>query len=95
VTRPRSRPRRHRVAVGAAVVFALVACGGSRDRARGDLVDQLVEGGLPDEIAECVVEAFFDARDDDELREFFARDDLTDAEREEFARLGEACVPGT
>ena len=87
-----------RVAIGALVAVALVAtsaCGESRARraARGDLVDQLVEGGLPEQVADCVVEAFFDARNDDELKDFFARETLTDDEREEFARLGEACTP--
>ena len=87
-----------RVAIGALVAVALVAtsaCGESRARraAEADLVDQLVEGGLPEQVADCVVEAFFDARNDDELKDFFARETLTDDEREEFARLGEACTP--
>lgn len=94
------RVRPHvRLLAGATAALVLVApvlagCGGTRDRARGDLVDQLVEGGLEDELAECVVEAFFDARTDDELKAFFDREDLTAAERDEFARLGAACVPG-
>jgi hypothetical protein len=87
-----------RAGVGALVLVALLAasaCGESRARraARADLVDQLVEGGLPEQVADCVVEAFFDARNDDELKDFFARETLTDDEREEFARLGEICTP--
>ncbi len=87
-----------RVAAGVLVVVALLAatgCGTSRARreARDQLVDQLVEGGLPEQVADCVVAAFFDARNDDELQEFFARETLTDDEREEFARLGEVCTP--
>ncbi len=67
---------------------------GSRARARADLVRQLVEGGLEREVADCVVDGFFDVRNDGELREFFARDELTGAERDEFAVLGEACSSG-
>jgi hypothetical protein len=90
--------RRARAFAGAAIALVLlsttlVACGGARDRSRGDLIDQLVEGGLENELAECVVDAFFDARDDDELRAFFGRDDLTADERDEFARLGALCTP--
>ena len=87
-----------RAGVAALVLVALLAgagCGNGRARreARDELVDQLVEGGLPEQVADCVVAAFFDGRNDDELKEFFARETLTDDEREEFARLGEACTP--
>ena len=92
------RQRAAVVAVAAGMVLTLTAtaCGdsSSRRRARGDLVVQLVEGGLEPQIAECVVDGFFDARNDDELRAFFEREDLTDDERDEFARLGEACTDG-
>jgi hypothetical protein len=76
------------------VVGLLSACGesNSRKRARADLVEQLVEGGLERPVADCVVEAFFDVRNDDELRAFFDREELTDDERREFAQLGEICV---
>lgn len=82
------------VATGLVLSFATSACGESRSRqrARSDLVEQLVEGGLEPQVAECVVEGFFDARNDDELRAFFEREDLTADERDEFARLGEACT---
>ena len=82
-----------RLAVGVAVTLAVLSgsgCGESRARreARGELVDQLVDGGLTEQVAECVIDAFFDARNDDELREFFERERLLDNERAEFARLG-------
>ena len=77
-----------------AVVCAgvLVACGSARDEARDGLVNQLVnDGGLSRSVAECVVDGFFEDRTTDELREFFERDELTEAERAEFVRLGQAC----
>lgn len=75
------------------VLTPLTGCakGVARERARRDLVDQLVEGGLDRTIADCVVEGFFRERTDDELKAFIARPELTDAERAEFARLGESC----
>ena len=87
-----------RLAIGVAVTSAVLigsGCGESRARrdARAELVDQLVEGGLTEQVADCVVDAFFDARNDDELREFFERERLLDNERAEFARLGETCLP--
>ncbi len=86
------------IAAAALVVSVglLVGCGDSdsRKRARVELVDQLVEGGLERNVADCVVEAFFDARNDRELRDFFDREELTDDERSEFAQLGELCIEG-
>ena len=35
---------------------------------------------------------FFDARTDQQLKEFFARKDLTEPEQAEFARLGDECA---
>ena len=82
------------LAVSLAVSFTLVGCASSgRDEARDGLVDQLVdEGGLERSVAECVVEGFFDERTTEELREFFERDELTDAEQAEFVLLGEECA---
>lgn len=77
----------------AAVPSAACAKGVARERARQELVDQLVEGGLDRTIADCVVEGFFAERTDAELKAFIARPDLTEAERAEFARLGESCQP--
>lgn len=47
--------------------------------------------GLSRSVAECVVDGFFEERTTDELREFFERDELTDAEEAEFVRLGQQC----
>jgi hypothetical protein len=70
----------------------LVACASGRDTARDGLVGQLVdEGGLSRAVAECVVDGFFENRSTDELRAFFEREELTDSERAEFARLGQRC----
>ena len=75
-------------------LVTLAGCGTVRDRAHDDLVDQLVhDGGLARPVAVCVVDKFFQARTTDELKKFFQRDDLTEAEAAEFARLGEECAP--
>lgn len=74
-------------------VWLLPACSSApgRDQARDDLVEQLVDQGLPSAIAACVVDRFFAAHSDDELEEFYDRDELTDDELTEFARLGREC----
>ena len=60
------------------------------------MVAQLVDGGIPKAVAACVVDAFFAGKSDDELRHFYQRPSLTDAERLEFARLAEQCgMPAT
>jgi len=75
------------------VAVAAVGCASARDTARDGLVNQLVDdGGLSRSVAECVVDGFFEERTTDELREFFDRDELTQAETEEFARLGQQCA---
>jgi len=74
-------------------LVTLTGCGSVRDRAHDDLVDQLVSGGLARPVADCVVDKFFEVRTTQELKEFFEREVLTDAERAEFARLGEVCAP--
>jgi hypothetical protein len=74
------------------LVLPLVACASTRDRAHDDFVDQFVdEGGLSRTLAECIVDGFFEDRSTEELKEFFDREGLTDAEEQEFTRLGEAC----
>lgn len=80
-------------ALACAVAVMAVGCGESGDRrdARRTLVAQLVDAGLPADLADCVVEGFFDVRSDAELRAFYERDSLTDDEVEEFARLAELC----
>ena len=84
----------HRVVAALALSFTLFGCASSgRDEVRDGLVDQLVdEGGLDRSVAECVVDGFFDGRDNDELNAFFDRDELTEDERAEFLRLGEECA---
>lgn len=87
----------HRLAmvVASSVIgaLALTACasGRGRDEARDDLVEQLVGRGLPTELAECVVDRFFAAHSDAELKEFYDREELTDAEAGEFAAYGADC----
>ena len=74
-------------------VAVLAGCGSARNDARDDFVQQLRdEGGLTAAQAECVVSLFFSSRSDEELKAFFERPALTDAERDEFARLGERCA---
>jgi hypothetical protein len=76
----------------AVLAVVLIGCASARDTARDGLVDQLVnDGGLSRSVAECVVDGFFEDRTTDELREFFDRDELTDAEQAEFVRLGQEC----
>lgn len=59
-----------------AVVLGLLVigggCGESDDRreAKRTLTEQLVDGGLPAELAECVVDGFFQVRTDEDLRAF-------------------------
>ena len=45
--------------------------------------------------AECVVEAFFASKSDDELKGFFDRPELTPEEAVEFAALGKSCANST
>ena len=80
------------VVVGLAAVGA--GCRESADRrdAKRTLTEQLVEGGLPPELADCVVDGFFQVRGDADLKAFWERDSLTDAERDEFAELAERCA---
>lgn len=68
----------------------------SRPDARTAFVAQLQqEGGLASDVAECIVDRFFADRTDQELKEFFERTELTQAEAEEFGRLAQACAPAT
>lgn len=68
----------------------------SRPAARTAFIAQLQqEGGLTFEVAQCIVDRFFAERSDQELKEFFDRTELSSAERDEFARLGQLCVPST
>lgn len=68
----------------------------SRPDARTAFVSQLQqEGGLTADVAGCIVDRFFADRTDQQLKEFFERDELTIAEAEEFGRLAEVCAPAT
>ncbi len=79
-----------------ALAVLVVSCGSpARDDARDSLVQQLRDGGLDRPTAECVVDAFFKGKTNDELKGFFERPTLTAEERAEFARLGRACHPAT
>lgn len=75
-----------------ALVAVVVGCGSPpRDEARDSLVEQLQEGGLDRQTAECVVAAFFEDKTDAELEGFFEREQLTPEEAAEFASLGQRC----
>ena len=81
------------VAVIALALPALAGCTSSRDDARRQFTDQLEqEGGLPHEVAKCVADKFFAERSSQDLKEFFDRQDLTEPEQVEFARLGQECA---
>jgi hypothetical protein len=76
------------------LIAAVVGCGSpARDEARESLVKQLKAGGLDQRTAECVVDAFFEGKTDEELKGFFDRPELTPEEAVEFAALGERCSP--
>ena len=105
--RPAGRPgdpQRDRARIGsmkrslrwltAATVVAIAGsgCGDqARDDARDSLVKQLEDRGLDQPTAECVVDAFFKGKSDQELKGFFDRPQLTPEEAEEFAVLGDQC----
>jgi hypothetical protein len=70
----------------------VTGCGSqARDDARDSLVQQLEDGGLDQETAECVVAAFFEGKSNEELKGFFDRAELTPEEAVEFAALGRRC----
>ncbi len=89
----RSRHRSNAALAVTLTLAALAACASApgRDEARDDLIEQLVGRGLPSAIAECVVDRFFAAHSDSELREFYDRDELSDEEIEEFTTFGADC----
>jgi hypothetical protein len=85
---------RRRRSLAVLVVVALAACGSApRDEARQSLVKQLEDGGLDQTAAECVVDAFFAGKTNEELKGFFDRPQLTPDEAVEFAALGKRCSP--
>jgi hypothetical protein len=78
-------------------VTVMVGCAANpRNHARADFITQLqTEGGVTQEQATCIADKFFEHRTTAELKAFFARKNLTDAERAEFATLGKQCVAPT
>ena len=90
-----------RAVAGLLVVLALlpVTAGcrsSSRPRARTAFIEQLQqEGGLTRDVAQCIVDAFFAERSDQERKAFFDRKELTAAESEEFGRLAQQCAPSS
>ncbi len=86
--------RRHLHWLLIALVAAVASCGSPpRDEARDSLVRQLEDGGLDQQTAECVVDAFFDGKTDAQLKGFFDREQLAPEEAAEFAALGQRCLP--
>ena len=74
------------------VIATTVSCGSDpRSDGRHSLVQQLEAGGLDQNTAECVVDAFFHDKTNDELKGFFDRPQLTPEEAAEFAALGQKC----
>ena len=77
-------------------LLGTASCGSQpRDDARDSLVEQLVDGGLEQAAAECVVAAFFEDKTNEELKGFFDRPQLTPEEAAEFASLGQRCSTQT
>ena len=71
-------------------------CGSQqRDEARDSLVQQLEDGGLDPQTAECVVAGFFEGKSNEQLEGFFDRAELTAEEAAEFAALGQRCATQT
>jgi hypothetical protein len=86
--------RLRRILLVALVVVA--SCGSQpRNEARDSLLKQLEDGGLDAETAECVVNAFFEGKSNEELKGFFDRPELTPEEAAEFAALGQRCAAQT
>jgi hypothetical protein len=83
-----------RIVPALAAGAVLIGCATSyRDRAIREFRDQLVaEGGLPRSVADCVVDTFFDGMDTAAVKDFFEVPELTDAESQQFAEIGEACA---
>ena len=78
----------------AVATFGATGCAASsRGPAQEEFVQQLVdEGGFDPVLAECIAERFFELRTDKDLKEFFEREELTDAEAAEFRSIGAACA---
>ena len=81
------------VLVAGVAGLLLVGCVESGDRrdARETLTEQLVDAGLSEDLADCVVDRFFAVRTDAQLKAFYERESLTSEERDEFADLAQVC----
>ena len=81
--------------VTAALLVPASACG-PVGASRSDVVrryrEELVASGVPQEQARCVTDRFFAALADAQLRQFQAREALTDDERQRLRTLGEECA---
>jgi hypothetical protein len=87
-----------RVLAAAAIAAGTIGAGAcSAPVSRRDVVDgyrrELVRQGVGETEARCVTDRFFAELTDGQLRAFQGRDELTDDERETFARLGVECDP--
>jgi hypothetical protein len=76
-------------------VVVLVSCGRgfTRDGLRDRYVDEIVDAGIPRDVAECVIDRLFGELSDDELREFnTAGESLTAEQSQRVADLAEVCA---
>ena len=77
------------------VVGALAGCRErelTREQLEDRYVDEVVEGGIDRDIAECVISRLFGGMTDAELREFNTSGaDLTAEERQRVGQLADAC----
>lgn len=81
------------VLIAAVCSAMVVSCADDKAHARDEFITQLItEGGLDRPQATCVVDKFFATRGVEELKRFFARKDLTEAERADFAAIAKACI---
>ena len=78
------------------LVLLLAACGSrglSRDQLYDRYVDDLTNGGVPHEVAQCVIEHLFDPMSDDQLKAFNTKgDELTDDQMTQVQRLATQCA---
>jgi hypothetical protein len=81
------------------LVVALAACGArglSRDQLYQRYVDDLTNDGVPNDIAQCVIEHLFDPMSDVQLKAFNTKGDaLTQAQMAQVERLAAQCASST
>ena len=87
---------RRTAAISLALAFALAACGSrglSRDQLYRRYVDDLTNGGVPHEVAQCVIDLLFDPMSDAQLKAFNTKgDSLTDEQMAQVQRLAAQCA---